>query len=146
MDIIKDTDNYKIYEELIDGYDYFYTVEKTSYPYYILTNINIYKDNILCLNIKLDINEYNNTLGAEYKKITVISSTFKRIININCYNIPISDSIIGNEVDCIYFNERLFNGDIFCFVFQKNELFSIPVNNKKNRILSIFRKNKDKQN
>lgn len=138
MNTIKDTDNYKVYEELIEGYDYFYTLKKTSYPYYLLSNIEIYKNNVLKLSIKLDIRPYINTIGAEYEKVIITSNTFERTININNYGMAESDVVIGNEIDSIHCEKYIFKKYILNYIYQKSDLLSIPIEKKKK--LSIFKK------
>lgn len=143
MNTIEDTDNYKVYEELIEGYDYFYTLEKTSYPYYLLTHIDIYRKNVLKLSIKLDVRPYSNTTGAEYEKIIITSNTFERTININYYGMADSDVVVGNEIDSIHYEKYLFKKYILDYIYQKNNLLSTPVEEKKK--LSIFKRIKNKK-
>lgn len=104
MNTIKDTDNYKVYEELIEGYDYFYTLEKTSYPYYLLTHIDIYRKNVI---------------KAE------------------------SDVVIGSEVDSIHYEKFIVKKYILNYIYQKKDLLSTPVEEKKK--LSIFKRIKNKK-
>ena len=49
MNIIIDTIKFKIYNDKINDYDIFYTIEDKKYPYYLLTKIEVYKENILYL-------------------------------------------------------------------------------------------------
>lgn len=143
MNTIKDTDNYKVYEELIEGYDYFYTLEKTSYPYYLLTHIDIYRKNVIKLSIKLDVRPYSNTMGAEYEKVTITSNTFKRIININHYGMAESDVVIGSDVDSIHYEKFIVKKYILNYIYQKKDLLSTPIEKKKK--LSIFKRIKNKK-
>ena len=144
MNIIKDMDNLKIYSEKIDKYDVFYTLEKTSYPYYILSKIEVYEDNELLLRVTADIRDYDGyTMGAEYKKLDILSNTSKRTIEISLTNTIIKDTITGNEKEMLYYEKELFRNDIYIYFNDKNIQFHIPINeSKKRRILPRFKRGK----
>ena len=56
METILDTKSLKIYSEIIDKYTIYYTLERTSYPYYVLTKMEVYKDNTLMLKVNTNLN------------------------------------------------------------------------------------------
>lgn len=147
MDIIKDMNNLKIYSEKIDKYDVFYTLEKTSYPYYILSKIEVYEDNVLLLEVTADVRDYDgHTMGAEYKKIDVLSNTFKRTIEINLTNTIVKDTIIGNKNEMLYYERKIFKKDIYIFFYDKNIQFHIPINeSKKRKILPRFKRRENRK-
>ena len=63
METILDTKSLKIYSEIIDKYTIYYTLERTSYPYYVLTKMEVYKDNALMLKVNTNINKYQADIG-----------------------------------------------------------------------------------
>ena len=87
METILDTKSLKIYSEIIDKYTIYYTLERTSYPYYVLTKMEVYKDNALMLKVNTNINNYDgHTVGAEYQSLIITTPNSERIINQNSKN------------------------------------------------------------
>ena len=98
MNVVKDESSLKIYNDKIDKYDILYTLEKTSYPYYLLSKIEVFKDNILLLRITTNIRKYDGyTFGSEYEKINILSQNANKIIEINHQNIVTKNTIFGNK-------------------------------------------------
>lgn len=143
MNIIKDTENIKIYNEIIKEYNLVYTFERTSFPYYMLSKIDMYKDNILLLNINASIRNYDgHTLGAEYKRLEISSKNSKRVIDVDCQNTIIGDFTAGNKDELKYYEEEIFDGTFYTFFYDKNIKYGTFIEKKKKKILSIFNKNK----
>lgn len=141
MNIVKDTSNFKVYTNKIDNYDIFYTIEDKKYPYYLLTKIEVYKDNILYLYINCDIRYYNNTMGAEYIKINVITTACVRIIELSVINSVISDTIYGNKNELDYYENTIFNGSIINYLYKKKNYFStLEISNSQ----SLYKRIKNK--
>lgn len=135
-------DNLIMRSEKINNYDIFYTLEKKLYPYYILTKIEVYKGNILKLSILADVREYDGyTMGAEYKKIDILSKTTKRTIEINMVNSIVEDTIIGSEEEISFYEKEIFKSDIFTYLHSKRMDFNTPLKEtKKRRLLPRFNK------
>ena len=108
MNIIIDTIKFKIYNDKINDYDIFYTIEDKKYPYYLLTKIEVYKENILYLYINCDIRDYNNTMGAEYSKINISTTDCKRTIELDGINNVTSDTIYGNKNELYYYEKTIY--------------------------------------
>lgn len=144
METIRDTKELKIYGEKDREYNIFYTIEKTSYPYYILTKIEVYKESTPLLNINLSVREYDgHTLGAEYKKVEILSQNAKRIITLDQKNNIIKDDMAGEEEEILYYEKELFRDNIYIFVYDKNIYFrSIVKDKNKRKILSRFNRKK----
>lgn len=146
MNIIEDMDNLKIYSEKIDKYDVFYTLEKNSYPYYILSKIEVFKDNLLLLRVTADIRQYDGyTFGSEYKRINILSQSAKKIIEINYQNIVTKNTVFGNKNEILYYEKELFDNDIYLYICDKNIYFSMLAKDDKNSTkVSKKIKNKNK--
>ena len=132
METILDTKSLKIYSEIIDKYTIYYTLERTSYPYYVLTKMEVYKDNALMLKVNTNINKYDgHTVGAEYQSLIITTPNF------------IEDTLSGTKEEISYCEENIFKENIYTYFRSKNNRFNIPINeSKKRRLLPIFRKNK----
>ena len=124
MNIVKDNNNFKIYNDKTKDYDIFYTIEDKKYPYYLLTKIEVYKDSILYLYINCDIREYNNTMGAEYSKINISTINCKRTIELDGINNVTSDTIYGNKNELDYYEKTIFNGSIINHLYKQKNYFS----------------------
>ena len=124
MNIIIDTNKFKIYNDKINDYDIFYTIEDKKYPYYLLTKIEVYKENILYLYINCDIRDYNNTMGAEYSKININTTHCKRIIELDGINNVTSDTIYGNKNELDYYEKTIFNGSIINHLYKQKNYFT----------------------
>ena len=144
MEIVLDTKSLKIYSEIIDKYTIYYTLERTSYPYYILTKMEAYKDNMFLLKVNTSINNYDgHTIGTEYQSIIITTPKSQRIVKLNLKSIVVEDTLLGiqNEIsDC---EKNIFKEDIYTYFRSKNNSFNMPTNeSKKKRLLPIFRKKK----
>ena len=107
MNVVKDESSLKIYNDKIDKYDILYTLEKTSYPYYLLSKIEVFKDNELLLEVTADIRQYDGyTFGSEYKKINILSQNANKIIEINHQNIVTKNTILGNKNEILYYEKK----------------------------------------
>ena len=124
MNIVKDTSNFKVYTNKIDNYDIFYTIEDKKYPYYLLTKIEVYKENILYLYINCDIRDYNNTMGAEYSKINISTTDCKRTIELDGINNVTSDTIYGNKNELDYYEKTIFNSSIINHLYKQKNYFT----------------------
>lgn len=144
MEIVLDTKNLKIYSEIIDKYTIYYTLERTLYPYYILTKMEAYKDNMLLLKVNTSINNYDgHTIGAEYQSLIITTPNSQRIIKLNLKNTFIEDTLLGTKEEISYFEENIFKENIYTYFRSKNNRFNMPINeSKKKRLLPIFRKKK----
>lgn len=144
MEIVLDTKNLKIYSEIIDKYTIYYTLERTSYPYYILTKMEAYKDNMLLLKVNTSINNYDgHTIGAEYQSLIITTPNSQRIIKLNLKNTFIEDTLLGTKEEISYCEENIFKENIYTYFRSKNNSFNMPINeSKKKRLLPIFRKKK----
>ena len=144
METILDTESLKIYSEIIDKYTIYYTLERTSYPYYVLTKMEVYKDNALMLKVNTNINNYDDhTVGAEYQSLIITTPNSERIIKLNLKNTFIEDTLSGTKEEISYCEENIFKENIYIYFRSKNNRFNIPINeSKKRRLLPIFRKNK----
>lgn len=138
------TDNSKIFHETKNGYLINYIVSVTSYPYYLLTEINVYKDNKLCINITSDVRAYDDhILGNEYKSIKIETLNQKRIIEFNCINVIIGDRVISDNnsfSEIGYYEDELFDGNIVNFFFYNNRKYGISIENKKSLFKRLLRK------
>lgn len=144
METILDTKSLKIYSEIIDKYTIYYTLERTSYPYYVLTKMEVYKDNALMLKVNTNINKYDgHTVGTEYQSLIITTPNSERIIKLNLKNTFIEDTLSGTKEEISYCEENIFKENIYTYFRSKNNRFNIPINeSKKRRLLPIFRKNK----
>lgn len=144
MEIVLDTKNLKIYSEIIDKYTIYYTLERTSYPYYVLTKMEVYKDNMLLLKVNTSINNYDgHTIGAEYQSLIITTPNSERIIKLNLKNSFIEDTLSGTKEEISYFEKNIFKENIYTYFRSKNNSFNMPINeSKKKRLLPIFRKKK----
>lgn len=144
MEIVLDTKSLKIYSEIIDKYTIYYTLERTSYPYYILTKMEAYKDNMLLFKVNTSINNYDgHTVGAEYQSLIITTPNSQRIIKLNLKNIFIEDTLSGTKEEISYFEENIFKENIYIYFRSKNNRFNIPINeSNKKELLPIFRKKK----
>lgn len=144
MEIVLDTKNLKIYSEIIDKYTIYYTLERTSYPYYVLTKMEVYKDNMLLLKVNTSINNYDgHTVGAEYQSLIITTPNSQRIIKLNLKNTFIEDILLGTKEEISYFEKNIFKENIYIYFRSKNNSFNMPINeSKKKRLLPIFRKKK----
>ena len=144
METILDTKNLKIYSEIIDKYTIYYTLERTSYPYYILTKMEVYKDNAIMLKVNTSINNYDgHTIGSEYQSLIITTPNSQRIIKLNLKNTFIEDTLLGAKEEISYFEENIFKENIYIYFRSKNNSFNMPINeSKKKRLLPIFRKKK----
>ena len=98
METLLDTKSLKICSEIIDKYTIYYTLERTSYPYYVLTKMEVYKDNALMLKVNTNINNYDgHTVGAEYQSLIITTPKSERIIKINLKNTFIEDTLSGTK-------------------------------------------------
>lgn len=145
METILDTKSLKIYSEIIDKYTIYYTLERTSYPYYVLTKMEVYKDNALMLKVNTNINNYDgHTVGAEYQSLIIPTPNSERIIKLNLKNTFIEDTLSGTKEEISYCEENIFKENIYTYFRSKNNRFNIPINeSKKRRLLPIFRKKKN---
>lgn len=133
MNVVKDESSLKIYNDKIDKYDILYTLEKTSYPYYLLSKIEVFKDNILLLRITTNIRKYDGyTFGSEYEKINILSQNANKIIEINHQNIVTKNTIFGNKNEILYYEKKLFDNDIYLYICDKNIYFSMLAKDDKN--------------
>ena len=144
METILDTKSLKIYSEIIDKYTIYYTLERTTYPYYVLTKMEVYKDNALMLKVNTNINNYDgHTVGAEHQSLIITTPNSERIIKLNLKNTFIEDTLSGTKEEISYCEENIFKENIYTYFRSKNNRFNIPINeSKKRRLLPIFRKNK----
>lgn len=145
METILDTKSLKIYSEIIDKYTIYYTLERTSYPYYVLTKMEVYKDNALMLKVNTNINNYDgHTVVAEYQSLIITTPNSERIIKLNLKNTFIEDTLSGTKEEISYCEENIFKENIYTYFRSKNNRFNIPINeSKKRRLLPIFRKKKN---
>lgn len=133
MNVVKDESSLKIYNDKIDKYDILYTLEKTSYPYYLLSKIEVFKDNELLLEVTADIRQYDGyTFGSEYKKINILSQNANKIIEINHQNIVTKNTIFGNKNEILYYEKKLFDNDIYLYICDKNIYFSMLAKDDEN--------------
>ncbi len=144
MEIVLDIKNLKIYSEIIDKYTIYYTLERTSYPYYILTKMEVYKDNAIMLKVNTSINNYDgHTIGAEYQSLIITTPNSQRIIKLNLKNTFMEDTLSGTKEEISYFEENIFKENIYIYFRSKNNSFNMPISeSKKKRLLPIFRKKK----
>lgn len=144
MENIKDTKNLKAYSEKDREYNIFYFLEKTTYPYYMLTKMEVYKDDILLLNANLSVRNYDgHTLGAEYKEMNITYQETQRIIEIDRKNTIIKDNIIGKKEEALYYEKEIFKNNIYIYLYDKNIYFKSIIKDKnKKKILRYFNKNK----
>lgn len=144
METVLDTKSLKIYSEIIDKYTIYYTLERTSYPYYILTKMEAYKDNMLLLKVNTSINNYDgHTIGAEYQTLVITTPNSERIIKLNSKNTFTEDTLSGTKEEISYCEENIFKENIYTYFRSKNNKINMPINeSKKKRLLPIFRKKK----
>lgn len=144
METVLDTKSLKIYSEIIDKYTIYYTLERTSYPYYILTKMEAYKDNMLLLKVNTSINNYDgHTIGAEYQTLVITTPNSERIIKLNSKNTFTEDTLSGTKEEISYCEENIFKENIYTYFRSKNNRINMPINeSKKKRLLPIFRKKK----
>lgn len=144
METVLDTKSLKIYSEIIDKYTIYYTLERTSYPYYILTKMEAYKDNMLLLKVNTSINNYDgHTIGAEYQTLVITTPNSERIIKLNSKNTFTEDTLSGVKEEISYCEENIFKENIYTYFRSKNNKINMPINeSKKKRLLPIFRKKK----
>lgn len=144
METVLDTKSLKIYSEIIDKYTIYYTLERTSYPYYILTKMEVYKDNMLLLKVNTSINNYDgHTIGAEYQTLVITTPNSERIIKLNSKNTFTEDTLSGAKEEISYCEENIFKENIYTYFRSKNNKINMPTNeSKKKKLLPIFRKKK----